>query len=76
MGHEGIDLPDSVEDLRALVLSKHALIEEQTDRIDFLEEAIRRGYDSRDVYRLLERAYLEAGDEDGVRRVRAHLGNG
>jgi len=53
---------------RLLVLKRPA--EAATD----LEEAIRRGYDSRDVYRLLERAYVEAGDEVGVRRVRAHLG--
>jgi transposase len=48
VGREGIDLPDSVEDLRALVLSKQALLDEQVavldeqaDRIEALEELIR-----------------------------------
>jgi len=48
MGHEAVDLPDSVDDLRALVHSQQTLLEEkqsvvdeQSDRIGFLEEAIR-----------------------------------
>jgi transposase len=34
MGHEGIDLPDSVEDLRALLVSQQALLNEQTTLIE------------------------------------------
>jgi transposase len=55
MGRGEVELPDSVEDLRALVLSqqglieeaqsrveeKQSLVDEQHDRIEFLEEAIR-----------------------------------
>ncbi len=41
MGREGIDLPDSVEDLRALLRSKQALLDEQAERIEALEELVR-----------------------------------
>ncbi len=34
MGREGIDLPDSVEDLRALVLSQQALLEQRQALVD------------------------------------------
>ena len=48
MGRDAVDLPDSVEDLHALVLSQQSLLEdkemrleEKSDRIDALEEIIR-----------------------------------
>jgi len=38
-----------------------------------LEEAVRRGYDSPDVDRLLEKAAKDAGDQAALQRVRARL---
>jgi arylsulfatase A-like enzyme len=41
-----------------------------------IEEAVRRGYDADDVFRLLARAYGEAGDEEGVARTLRRLDAG
>ncbi|MHC4547204.1 MAG: sulfatase-like hydrolase/transferase [Planctomycetota bacterium] len=57
---------------RALLL----VLQEPARAAEALKEAIRRGYDATDLYRLLARAYREAGDTDGLARIRARLEGG
>jgi len=40
MGREGVELPDSIEDLRSLVLSQQSLLEEQTSALDANRSAL------------------------------------
>ena len=54
---------------RALLL----VLNDAQGAVGALEEAVRRGYDTPDVDRLLERACLEANDQDALARVRVRL---
>ena len=40
MGREGVELPDSIEDLRSLVLTQQSLLEEQTSALDANRSAL------------------------------------